>query len=119
MELMDSFCRGRSADSGIQGVQTSVVRASDLGVRTSATWSRGERLLVEGRECRIGNPGSGWGGALLALTVRVSGTLVLHSPKVPHPDFSVKVIGHNLKILWLWKTLMGKSVGGTLPLSLC
>jgi hypothetical protein len=29
---------------------------------------------------------------------------VLHSPKVPHPDFSVKVIGHNLKILLLWKT---------------
>jgi hypothetical protein len=30
--------------------------------------------------------------------------LGMHSPKVPHPDFSVKVIGHNLKILWLWKT---------------
>jgi hypothetical protein len=24
--------------------------------------------------------------------------LVMHSPKVPHPDFSVQVVRHNLKI---------------------
>jgi hypothetical protein len=56
---------------------------------------------VDGRECRIGNPGSGGGGAgvrWLALSVGVSGTLVMHGPKVPHPDFSVQVVRHNLKI---------------------
>jgi hypothetical protein len=56
---------------------------------------------VDGRECRIGNPGIGWGGGggrWLALSVGVFGTLVMHSPKVPHPDFSVQVVRHNLKI---------------------
>jgi hypothetical protein len=38
------------------------------------------------------------------LSVGVFGTLGMHSPKVPHPDFSVKVMRHNLKILWLWKS---------------
>jgi hypothetical protein len=32
------------------------------------------------------------------LSVGVFGTLVMHSPKVPHPDFSVQVVRHNLKI---------------------
>jgi hypothetical protein len=32
------------------------------------------------------------------LTVGVFGTLVMHTPKVPHPDFSVQVVRHNLKI---------------------
>jgi hypothetical protein len=56
---------------------------------------------VDGRECRIGNPGrgrGGGGGRWLALGVGVFGTLVMHSPKVPHPDFSVQVVRHNLKI---------------------
>src|SRR3954453_20025570 len=46
MELMESWWRGGSAELGIQGVQTSVLRASDLGVRASANWSRGERLFL-------------------------------------------------------------------------
>jgi hypothetical protein len=71
---------------------------------------------VDGRECRIGNPRSGWGifrcqrksptsrkgrekrGTRFALSVGVFGTLGMHSPKVPHPDFSVQVVRHNLKI---------------------
>jgi hypothetical protein len=35
-------------------------------------------------------------GRWLALSVGVFGTLVMHSPKVPHPDFSVQVVRHNL-----------------------
>jgi hypothetical protein len=56
---------------------------------------------MDGRECRIGNPGSGGGGGggrWLALSVEVFGTLVMHSPKVPRADFSVQVVCHNLKI---------------------
>ena len=62
---------------------------------------------MDGRECRIGNPGSGGGGRggrWLGLSIGVFGTLVMHSPKVPHPDFSVQVVRHNLKIFFLWKT---------------
>jgi hypothetical protein len=53
---------------------------------------------MDGRECRIGNPGNRWRGGSVALNVGVFGTLVMHSPKVPHPDFSVQVVRHNLKI---------------------
>ena len=45
------------------------------------------------------------------LTVGVFGTLILHNPRVPHPDFSVQVMRHNLKILWLWKTFEGDALG--------
>ena len=47
-------------------------------------------------------------GTRLGLTVGVFGTLGMHSPKVPHPDFSVQVVRHNLKIFFLWKTSEGK-----------
>ena len=70
---------------------------------------------MEGRECRIGNPGSGWGGGggrWLGLRVGVFGTLVTHSPKVAQLDFSVKVMRHKLKILSLWKTLEEKNASG-------
>jgi len=56
---------------------------------------------MDRRECQIGNPGSGRGGRggrWLALSGGVFGTLLMHSPKVPHPDFSVQVVRHNLKI---------------------
>src|SRR5204863_33928 len=53
-------------------------------------------------------------GTRLGLSVGVFGTLGMHSPKVPHPDFSVKVIGHNLKILWLWKTSEAEKALGTM-----
>ena len=51
-----------------------------------------------GRSAESGIQGVCGGGDGFALRVGVSGSLVLHSPKVPHPDFSVKVIGHNGKI---------------------
>jgi hypothetical protein len=35
---------------------------------------------------------------------------VLHSPKVPHPDFSVKVIGHNGKIYFCGKLLIRETL---------
>ena len=69
---------------------------------------------MDRRECRIGIQGVAGAeeaGDGLALSAGVFGTLVMHSPKVPHPDFSVKVIRHNLKILWLWKTLREKRWG--------
>jgi hypothetical protein len=69
---------------------------------------------VDGREGRIGNPGSGRGGRggrWLALGVGVFGTLVMHSPKVPHPDFSVQVVRHNLKIFCCGKLLRGEALG--------
>ena len=55
-----------------------------------------------------GVAGGGGGGRLLALSVGVFGTLVMHSPKVPHPDFSVQVVRHNLKIFYCGKLLMGE-----------
>jgi hypothetical protein len=84
---------------------------------------------VEGRECRIGNPGSAWGsfrfqrksptsrkerekwGTRLGLSVGAFGTLGMHSPKVPHPDFSVQVVRHNLKIFCCGKLFEGKALG--------
>jgi hypothetical protein len=38
----------------------------------------------------------------------VFGTSVLHSPKVPHPDFSVQVVRHNLKIFAVENFLRGE-----------
>jgi hypothetical protein len=40
------------------------------------------------------------------LSVGVFGTLVMHSPKVPHPDFSVKVMRHNGRIYFCGKLLI-------------
>jgi hypothetical protein len=37
--------------------------------------------------------------------------LVMHSPKVPHPDFSVQVVRHNLKIFCCGKLLRGEALG--------
>ena len=52
-----------------------------------------------------GVAGAGGGGRWLGLSVGVFGTLVMHSPKVPHPDFSVQVVRHNLKIFCCGKLL--------------
>ena len=43
---------------------------------------------------------------MLALSAGVFGTLVMHSPKVPHPDFSVKVMRHNGRIYFCGKLLI-------------
>jgi len=48
---------------------------------------------------------------LLALSAGVFGTLVMHSPKVPHPDFSVQVVRHNLKIFAVENFDRGKAPG--------
>ena len=57
-----------------------------------------------------GVAGGGGGGRLLALSVGVFGTLVMHSPKVPHLDFSVKVVRHNGKTYFCRKLLEEMSV---------
>jgi hypothetical protein len=44
----------------------------------------------------------------------VFGTLAMHSPKVPHPDFSVQVVRHNLKIFAVEKfecSGLGRGIG--------
>jgi hypothetical protein len=64
---------------------------------------------VEGRECRIGNPGlRAQGGGIGVRGLRplrldfwvcaVAGTWGMHSPTVAFLKFSVKVVGHKLKI---------------------